>query len=254
MKTTALIIDDEAPARGRLRKMLEREPDVSVIGECSNGPEAISSITEQRPDVIFLDVQMPEVNGFDVLRALSPETVPAVIFVTAHDRHAVEAFEVHALDYLLKPFTQARLQQALKRARQSRVNSGQMMEQLLGLLESTSPRGPSLDRIAVKSGTQTIFVRVEELDFVESAANYVVLRTRNGSHILRETLSNLESRLPPRLFLRISRSIIVNLERVKALQANPQGESVLVLEDGRQLVVTRPLREVQHRLQFGLPE
>jgi two-component system LytT family response regulator len=174
--------------------------------------------------------------------------------VTAHDRHAVEAFEVHALDYLLKPFTQARLQQALKRARQSRTNTGQMMEQLLGLLESTSPRAPSLDRIAVKTGTQTVFVRVEELDFVESAANYVVLRTRNGSHILRETLSNLESRLPARLFLRISRSIIVNLERVKALQANPQGESVLALEDGRQLVVTRPLREVQHRLQFGLPE
>jgi len=254
MKTKALIIDDEAPARGRLRKMLDQEPEVAVIGECSNGPDAITSIRAKRPDVIFLDVQMPEVNGFDVLRALPPETVPAVIFVTAHDKHAVEAFEVHALDYLLKPFTQARLQQALRRAQeQARASGKQPLEQLRALLDSIQPAPTYLDRIAVKNGSQTVFVKVHEVDYLESAANYVVVRTRTGSHILRETLSNLEARLSPQLFLRISRSIIANLERVKSLQLNAQGESVLVLEDGRQLVVTRTLREVHHRLQFGRP-
>lgn len=254
MKTRALIIDDEAPARGRLRKMLDREPDVAVIGECCNGPEAITSIRSQNPDVIFLDVQMPEVNGFDVLRALPPEQVPAVIFVTAHEQHAVEAFEVHALDYLLKPFTQARLQQALQRARQTRTGSAQPAEQLRALLDSLQPPTQYLDRIAVKNGSQTVFVKVPDIDFLESAANYVVVRAQNENHILRETLSNLESRLSPQLFLRISRSVIVNLERVRSLQLTPQGESVLVLQDGRQLIVTRTLREVQNRLQFGCPE
>jgi two-component system LytT family response regulator len=255
MKTRALIVDDEALARSRLRKMLDRESDVSVVGECSNGPEAISAIREQRPEVIFLDVQMPEVNGFDVLRALPGDTQPAVIFVTAHDRHAVEAFEVNALDYLLKPFTQARLHQALQRAHErTRAQSTPSPEQLLALLESVKPSPGYLDRVAVKTGTQTLFIKVEEIEFVESAANYVVLRARGAGHVLRETLSNLETRLPPRMFLRISRSIIVNLDRVRALQLNPQGDSVVVLEDGRQLVVTRTTREIQHRLQFGRPE
>jgi two-component system LytT family response regulator len=252
MSTTALIIDDEAPARTRLRKMLGREPEVTVVGECSNGPEAIAAIQSQRPGVIFLDVQMPEVNGFDVLRALDPEILPPVIFVTAHDQHAVAAFEVHALDYLLKPFTQARLQQALRRvARNEASPDAPQSEQVRALLASAAPRQQHLERIAVKNGTQTLFVKVGEVEFVESAANYVVLRTRAGSHILRETLSNLESRLPRQLFLRISRSILVNLERVKAMQLSQQGESVVVLDDGRQLVVTRPLREIQARLQFG---
>jgi two-component system LytT family response regulator len=255
VKTRALIVDDEALARGRLRKMLDREPDVAVVGECDNGPEAISSIRNERPDVIFLDVQMPEVSGFDVLRALPPETKPAVIFVTAYDRHAVEAFEVHALDYLLKPFTQARLQEALHRVRErNRGSAIESLEHLRASLESAQPRGGYLDRVAVKTGNQTLFIKVAEIDYAESAANYVILRTRAGSHIVRETLSNLETRLPPRLFLRISRSTIVNLERVKALQLSPQGESVVALEDGRQLVVTRSLREVHQRLQFGRPE
>jgi two-component system LytT family response regulator len=255
MKTRALIIDDEAPARGRLRKMLCREPDVEVVGECSSGPEAISSIRDQRPDVIFLDVQMPEVSGFDVLRALPPEAVPAVIFVTAHDRHAVEAFEVRALDYLLKPFTQERLQKALRHAQErAREPLAPSLDELRDLLNSTKGQREQLDRVPVKNGTQTLFVKVEDIDFVESAANYVVLRTHTGSHILRETLSNLESRLPARLFVRISRSILVNMDRVKALQLSAQGEYVVVLDDARQLVVTRPLREVQQRLQFGRPE
>src|SRR5215472_4691237 len=153
MKTRALIIDDEALARGRLRKMLGREPDVEVVGECSSGPEAISSIRDQRPDVIFLDVQMPEISGFDVLRALPQETQPAVIFVTAHDRHAVEAFEVHALDYLLKPFTQARLQTALQHARErARERLAPSLEQVWALLKGIKPRSSYLDTISVRNG------------------------------------------------------------------------------------------------------
>ncbi len=255
MKTRALIIDDEALARSRLRKMLGRETDIEVIGECSNGPEAISSIRDGRPDLVFLDVQMPEVSGFDVLRALPSEIAPAVIFVTAHDRHAVEAFEVHALDYLLKPFTQARLQQALQQARErTRLRQAPSLDQLLDLVAAAKPRTAFLDRILVKNGSQTHFVKVEEVDFAESAANYVVLQTRKGTHILRETLSNLATRLPPRLFFRISRSTIVNLDRVKGLQLSPQGEYHIVLEDGRQLAMTRTVREMQERLQFGRSE
>lgn len=255
MKTRALIIDDEALARGRLKKMLGGEPDVEVIGECSTGPEAISSICEQRPDLIFLDVQMPEVDGFDVLRALPPENQPAVIFVTAHERHAVEAFEVHALDYLLKPITQARLHQAVRHAQQRALDQRNVsLDQACQLGHSVKGAPQQLQRIPVRTGNQTLFIKVEDVEFVESAANYLVLRTRNESHVLRETLSHLELRLPPDLFLRISRSIIVNLTRVKALQSGPEGENLVVLEDGRQFIATRTGRDIRERLQFGHPD
>jgi two-component system LytT family response regulator len=234
--------------------MLGREPDVEVVGECSTGPEAISSICEQRPDVVFLDVQMPEVNGFDVVRALPKEQQPAVIFVTAHDRHAVEAFEVHALDYLLKPVTQTRLQEALRHALQSRSQMTPSLEEVRELFRSVRPEPEYLERISVKNGNQTRFIKVEDVEFVESAANYLVVRTRTESHVVRETLSNLEAQLSPRLFFRISRSILVNLNRVKALQLNAVGENVVVLEDGRQFVITRPTREIRERLQFGRAE
>ena len=254
MKTRALIVDDEPLARGRLRKMLGREPDVEVIGECGTGPEAISSICDQRPDLIFLDVQMPEVDGFDVLRALPPETHPAVIFVTAHERHAIQAFEVHALDYLLKPITQPRLQQALRHAQhQAQAQRTAALDHACQIVSPATAQTQYLQRIPVRTGNQTLFVRIEDVDFVESAANYVVLRAANESHILRETLTHLELRLPPRLFLRISRSIIVNLTRVKALQSGPDGENTVVLEDGRQFTATRSARDIRERLQFGNP-
>lgn len=252
MNLRALIVDDEALARSRLRKLLLGVADVEIVGECSNGPEAIDFIREHRPDVVFLDVQMPEVSGFDVLRAVGPESWPAVIFVTAHDRHAIEAFEVHALDYLLKPFTQARLVAALQRAREhaqvrSQANAN---KQLAELLAGAKAERPSLSRIAVKNGQETVFVRVADVDYVESAANYAVLHTRAGNQVLRETLTSLVNRLPARLFLRISRSIMVNLERVKSLQAGPRGEYLVVLQDGRQLLLTRGIKELQERLEY----
>ncbi len=256
MNIRTLIVDDEALARERIRKLVAGERDVQIIGECANGPEAIAFIREQRPDLVFLDVQMPEVNGFDVLRALPQETWPAVIFVTAHDNYAIPAFEVHALDYLLKPFTQPRLLAALERARrhlQAR-DLAVLNQQLADWLKSTppsAPRTPYLSRIAVRTGNQTLFVKVEDIDYIESAANYAVLQTRSGNHVLRETLSNLETKLPPPLFLRISRSIIVNVDRIKGLQSGARGEYVVVLQDGRQLLLTRAVREIQERLQYS---
>lgn len=252
MKIRALIVDDEALARNRLRKLLADTADLEIVGECCNGPEAIAAIRAQSPDLVFLDVQMPEVSGFDVLRALPEETWPAVIFVTAHDRHAVEAFNVHALDYLLKPFTQARLLAAVERARHhlEARNLGAVNQQLAALLKPAKPESPYLSRIAVKTGSQTLFIRVEELDYIESVGNYAVLHTRNENHILRETLTSLETKLPPSLFLRISRSLLVNLERVKGLQATPRGEYLVVLQDNRQLMMTRGLKEIQTRLQY----
>ena len=164
---------------------------------------------------------MPEVSGFDVLRALPEEIWPAVVFVTAHNQHAIEAFEVHALDYLLKPFTQARLLAAVQRARQhlETRNLAAINQQLAEWLKSSKAEPAYLSRIAVKTGTQTLFIRVEDLDYIESVGNYALLHTRTENHVLRETLTNLEAKLPPRLFLRISRSILVNVDRIKGLQS-----------------------------------
>ena len=252
MNIRALIVDDEALARGRIRKLLAGEPDLEIVGECSNGPEAIAFIRQQRPSLVFLDVQMPEVSGFDVLRALPQNLWPAIIFVTAHDQHAIEAFEVHALDYLLKPFTLPRLLAAVNRARQhlQARDSATLHQQLAEWLKSTASEPVYLNRIAVKSGNQTHFIKIEDLDYIEAAANYAVLEARGERHVLRETITNLEAKLPPRSFVRISRSIIVNLDRVKALQSSLRGEYTVVLQDGRQLLMTRGAQEMQEKLQY----
>src|SRR5690242_6928777 len=171
MKIQALIVDDEILARGRLRKLLAQEADLEIAGECSDGPTAIQFIQEHAPNVVFLDVQMPEVSGFDVLRALPADKWPAVIFVTAHDQHAVEAFEVRALDYLLKPFTQARLQQAVRHVRRH-LELGDLSavrRQMMEWLKCPEP-GPHVSRLAVKAGSQTLFVKVEDVAYIESAA------------------------------------------------------------------------------------
>ncbi len=253
MKMRALIVDDEPLARDRLRKLLVDEEDLEIVGECDNGPETIEAIRRQRPDLVFLDVQMPEVDGFDVLRALPGELWPAVIFVTAHDQHAIEAFEINALDYLLKPFTQARLRDAVQRARlhlQAKDTTTLNRRLAEWLKTSALPGTVYLRRVAVKTGNQTRFIKVQEIDYIEAAANYAVLQTAKGTHILRETLTSLETTLPPDLFLRISRAIIVNVERIQGLQTGPRGEFLVVLESGRQLLMTRGLREIQDKLQY----
>lgn len=253
MKIRALIVDDEALARGRIKKLASQEPELDIIGECANGPDAIEFIKAQSPDLLFLDVQMPEVSGLDVVRAIPPEKPPAVIFVTAHDQHAIEAFEVHALDYLLKPVTRGRFHQAVRRAVQQLQSSdfAGMNQQVLDLLKATPTATTYLQRFAVKTDDRTIFIKVEDVEYLESAANYVVLSVRGGNHVLRETLTHLESRLPPKLFVRISRSVIINLGCVKELQPGMQGDHVVVLNSNKQLTMTRGLKEVQERLQYS---
>lgn len=252
MKLRVLIVDDEALARSRIKKMLATESDVEVIGECADGPEAIAFIQKHRPDLAFLDVQMPEVSGFDVLRAVSPDFWPAVIFVTAHDQHALEAFEVHALDYLLKPFKETRFHEALQRARkhlQTR-NAATLNQNLQELLGGVKPETLYPSRLTVKSGDRTAFVKLDEVDYIEAAANYAILHTGAQNHILRETLTNLEARLSPKQFLRVNRSAIVNLDRVKEVKPALRGEYVVVLKNGKELSLTRAVREIQQRLEF----
>jgi two-component system LytT family response regulator len=248
MNIRVVLVDDEPLARSRLRKLLALEGDVEIVGECGNGPEAVVCIEEQQPDVVFMDMQMPEMNGLEVIRALPEDLQPDIIFVTAHEEHAVEAFAVRAMDYLLKPFTRARLQEAVRRVRLRLQN---LPRRLAPPPPAHEPHSPWLSRFAVKDGNQTLFIRTQDVDYIEAAANYVVLCTANGNHVLRETLRNLEADLSPELFLRISRSVIVNLNRIKAIRSNPAGEWQVVLEDGRDFLMTRGLKEVQTRLQYA---
>jgi two-component system LytT family response regulator len=250
MKIRTLIVDDEPLARQRILLALQDEPDVKILGECVNGGDAITQIEQQKPDLVFLDVQMPEVGGFDVLRALPADCQPLVIFVTAYNQHALQAFEVHALDYLLKPFKLVRFRQSLQRARQhleahdvdGRI--ARFREWLLAQEEKAYPT-----RLTVKSGERTAFVEVKDVDCIEAAGNYAILHTGATNHILRETLANLEAKLSPKRFLRVSRSAIVNLDRIKAVQPATRGDHVVLLKNGKELALTRGVREVQQRLE-----
>ena len=253
MSLTALIVDDESLARTRLRKMLAAEADLELLGECDNGADAIDFIQTRRPELVFLDVQMPEINGFEVLRALPVQQLPAVIFVTAHDQHAVAAFEVQALDYLLKPFSPARLSEAVDRVRrhlQSR-DLAALNQNLAEWLQKNPAAGPAyLNRFAVKNGSQILFLKVESVDYIESASNYAILHTDQGNHVVRETLLSLEARLSPKQFRRLSRSVIVNLERIREIHADAAGDHVVILHSGQQLDLTRNIHEILAWLQF----
>ena len=253
MSLTALIVDDESLARVRLRKMLAAEPDLELLGECANGADAIAFIQTRRPDLVFLDVQMPEISGFEVLRALPLHQLPAVIFVTAHDQHAVAAFEVQAVDYLLKPFSQTRLSEAVGRVRrhlQSR-DLAALNQNLADWLQKNPAAGPAyLNRFAVKNGSQILFLKVESVDYIDSASNYAILHTDQGNHVVRETLLSLEARLSPKQFRRISRSVIVNLERIREIHADATGDHVVILHSGQQLDLTRNIHEIMSWLQF----
>jgi two-component system LytT family response regulator len=249
MKIRALIVDDEPLARERIRVLLRDEPDVEIAAECAGGEEAVEQVSRLRPDLLFLDVQMPEMDGFEVLQNLSAEQLPVVIFATAFDQHAVRAFDAHALDYLLKPFKPARFKEAVQRAREqlARREAGTATGGLLQLLAERAATS-QLTRLAVKTEEKILFVAVSDIDSIESAGNYVVVHVGKENHILRDTLSNLEAKLPARHFYRVSRSAIVNLERVKELQPLFRGESVIVLKNGRTIPTTRTLREIQDRL------
>jgi two-component system, LytTR family, response regulator len=253
MKIRALIVDDEPLARQRIRLLVGEEVDVEIVGECGDGVEAVESIEALKPDLLFLDVQMPEMDGFGVLQRVDPGVLPIVIFTTAYDEHALRAFEAHALDYLLKPFKPERFKEAVRRARELIANkqAGAAARDLLGFLNEHVASGtPYLRRLTVKSPDRVRFVEVEQIDAIEAAGKYAVVHVGKENHVLRETMSSLEANLAPEMFLRISRSVIVNLARIQELQPTFKGEHVVVLKSGQRYTTTRPLREIQQRLEF----
>jgi len=245
-RTRVLIADDEPLARERLRTLLHDEPGMEIVGEAADGTTAAESILALNPDIVFLDVQMPGADGFDVIEAVGPERMPFVVFVTAFDRYALRAFDVHALDYLLKPFDRDRFRQAVSRARQQMTRNngnGEVERRLAAIMEDLRPAKHKTDRFVVKSGGRIFFVRTAEIDWIEAAGNYVKLHVGNDSHLIRETMNAVEGRLSPDAFVRIHRCHIVNIEQVRELQPWFNGEYVVFLKNGTRLTLSRGYRE-----------
>ena len=241
-KLRILIVDDELLARERLRLLLSRDTAVEIVGECSNGIEALAAIDRVRPDIVFLDVQMPGANGLETVARLAQETRPEIIFVTAHDRFAVEAFATQATDYLLKPFDEQRLQQALVRAA-ARINShrsgdlGRKLETLL------TPQKPRPDRLAVRTDGRIVFVKLSEILWIEAANNYCILHLVEARRLmLRETLGSIHEQLGSDSFARVNRSAVARIDQVKELHPVSYGDYVAILEDGTRLPLSRNLR------------
>ena len=245
MAIRTLIVDDMLLARNRLRRHLEQDPDIEIVGEASSGREAIESIRRMSPDLVFLDVQMPEVDGFDVLEEVGPGTVPAVVFVTAHDQFALRAFEMHALDYLLKPFDTTRLERAVARAKQTvaGAESAKQAGKLRALLAEIGVGAAHPRRITIKVDGRTLFLHVDEIDYIEAAGNYLRITAGNESYMIREKLGDIERRLDPASFSRIHRSTIVNVDRIKEMQPLFNGDQTVILRSGKQLTLSRTYRE-----------
>ena len=249
MKIRTLIVDDEPLARDRLRQLLRNEPEIEIVGECADGREAVAAIRKGPPDLIFLDVQMPELDGFGVVEAIGAESAPVIVFVTAHDKFALRAFEIHAVDYLLKPFDRERFQKALHRALEQirqREGGALVARQAAMIAELKSPKPP--ERLAVKSGGHVVWVKLDEIDWIGSADNYAELHVGPKSHLLRETLAALESRLEPEVFVRISRSVIVNAQRIKELKRLFYGGYELTLQNGTKLILSRRYQDKLRQL------
>jgi two-component system LytT family response regulator len=244
-----LIVDDELAGRDGIRHLLAVDPEIVVAGECANGRDAAAAIRDDAPDLVFLDVQMPELDGFEVLREVGVERAPAIVFVTAFDQYALRAFDVHAIDYLLKPFTDERFRQSLERAklqvRHGRL--GELSQKLAALLGHGEPsraaRAPYLDRLLVKSGGKVTLLPVGEIEWIDAEGDYVRIHVGKTWHLLRETMKNLEGQLDATRFVRIHRSTIVNLEKVKELQPFFRGEYVVVLHNGTTLKLSRGYRD-----------
>lgn len=244
MTIRTLVVDDEPLARERLRSLLEAEPDVEVLGECADGAEAVRAIRRAAPDLVFLDVQMPAMGGFDVVRELGGERMPLVVFATAYDEFALRAFEVNALDYLLKPIDEDGFSRSLERAR-ARIAAGAPRPdpRLLALLASLPAEGAYAERLTVRTGRRYVVVRTAEVDWVAAEDNYVRLHVGRESHLLRETMAGMERILDPRRFVRIHRSTIVNVDRVRSIETWGVGEFVVMLQDGTKLQSSRGYRE-----------
>jgi two-component system, LytTR family, response regulator len=242
-----LIADDESLARDGIRLRLRDAPDVEVVGEAGDGPEATRRVKALKPDLLFLDIQMPGFDGFEVLRRVAPVHLPAVIFATAYDRYALQAFETHAVDYLLKPFGSARFNEALQWARHT-LGREEALEaahrRTAGIIEpAPAPGGGYVRRLAVKDGRRFLLVKVEDVDWIEAALNYVELHSRGRSYLIRTTLTELCETLDPAMFARIHRSTVVNLDRVKEITLGDGGDFVVWLQDGAGLRLSRGYRE-----------
>jgi two-component system LytT family response regulator len=249
-----MVVDDEPVARERIVGLLQQEKDIELVGECADGNQAVNAIQQQHPDLVFLDVQMPACDGFGVIQQVGADQMPAVVFVTAYDEYALRAFEVHAIDYLLKPFGRDRFQQTLQHAREhlERRRAGDLGRRLLALVQDLKPEPQKLDRLVVKSGGRVFFLRTDDIDWIEAAGNYVRLHLGEDSHLFRETMNNMEGRLDAHRFVRIHRSRIVNTDRIKELQPWFNGEYVVILQNGARLTLSRGYREkLQERLGKG---
>ncbi|HEU4833691.1 MAG TPA: LytTR family DNA-binding domain-containing protein [Pyrinomonadaceae bacterium] len=242
MQIKALIVDDEPLARDRIRELLKEHPEVEVIGEARNGQEAIEAVATHHPDLVFLDIQMPDLDGFSVLQNL--EQMPLIIFVTAYDQHALRAFDVHAVDYLTKPFDRKRFAEAIDHAKVFMKGSKEPdTARILSMLQEIRSGERYLERFAIKNGETVFFVRAEDVDAIEAQGNYVRLSLAGSSHLVRDTLNNIESQINPRMFVRIHRRTIVNIERVKEVQTWARGEYRVVLVTGAYYTLSRGYRQ-----------
>jgi two-component system LytT family response regulator len=238
---SAVIADDEPLARERIRTLLAGFPGVSVVGEAGDANQTVAKVRELRPALLFLDVQMPEGDGFSVLEKLDPKATPAVIFVTAYDAFALRAFEVHAADYLLKPFTRARFTRAMGHVLK-KLSQG-IEPQILSLLESIRAERRTQDRVAIRSGEAVYFVRIADIEWLEASGNYVKIHAGGQEHVLRDSLKSFEERLDPDRFLRVHRSAIVNVDSIQRLEPWFHGEYAVVLRDGTKLMSSRTYSE-----------
>jgi two-component system, LytTR family, response regulator len=249
-KIRAIIVDDEPLAREGISMRLKQEPDIELIHECKNGREAVNVIMRNSPDLVFLDIQMPTLGGFGVIEAVGIKRMPDIIFVTAYDEHALQAFEVHALDYLLKPIDGDRFTRALERAR-NRIkgkNLEAITKQLQNMMAALKNERKYIERLSIKSADRIMFVSVNDIDWIEAAGNYVKIHVGRESHILHLTMNNIENRLDTSKFLRIHRSTIVNAERIKELHIMFHGEYQVVLKDGTKVTSSRSYKETLQKL------
>lgn len=241
----AVVVDDEQLGRDRIRMFVQKRPDLEVVAECSDGASAVRAIRKTRPDLVFLDVQMPGLDGFGVVREIGPESMPPVIFVTAYDEHALRAFEVHALDYLLKPFRPDRFFEAVDRVAHM-IREGKV-DATKGLGDLMADRPKRIERILVKGSKKAYLVRVAEIDWIQAAGNYLRLHTSDKEHLIRQTMNNLERQLDPDRFVRIHRSLIVNLGSVEELCRRESGDYEVVLQTGTRLKLSRGYRQCLDR-------
>ena len=250
MKIRALIVDDEPLGRRGILRFLKNDPDVEVVAQCGDGQSAVGAILGSNPDLVFLDVQMPEMDGFEVIRRVGPQKMPVTVFVTAYDRYAVRAFDANAIDYLLKPVGQARFERALARAKERMAESSRedVAERIVATLEQIKRQDKYLDRLTVSENGRILFVKTKEIDWIEANGNYLRLHVGARTHEMRETLNSLVRKLDPRDFLRIHRSTIVNVHLIKEIQPWFHGYHLVLLQNGQELRMSRYQNEIAKRL------